>query len=116
MKADGSLPADMPAGPPAGMTGMPSGMPTGGGIQGMPAAELPAGETSKDLSTKTVWLKDEKMGVRPSVIKIGIDNGSAVEVISGLKEGDEVVISMGNSTAKTTAKRSDNGPPGGFPF
>jgi multidrug efflux pump subunit AcrA (membrane-fusion protein) len=50
------------------------------------------------------------------MIKIGIDNGSSVEVISGLKEGDEVIISIGNSAQKTSSKRADNGPPGGFPF
>jgi HlyD family secretion protein len=112
MQANGSMPK-MPAGAPvgAGMPNTASGQP----IAGMPAG-MPAGMTNSDPKTKTVWIKDEKMGLRPNIIKIGIDNGTSVEVISGLKEGDEVIISMGNSTAKTTAKKTDNGPPGGFPF
>jgi multidrug efflux pump subunit AcrA (membrane-fusion protein) len=55
------------------------------------------------------------MGIRPNRIKIGIDNGTNVEVLSGLKEGDEVVISTGDKDVKSTAKKTDNGPPG-FPF
>jgi HlyD family secretion protein len=88
------------------MADMPSGMPAG----------IPLGMTNSDPKSKTVWVKDEKMGLRPNMIKIGIDNGSSVEVISGLKEGDEVIISIGNSAQKTSSKRADNGPPGGFPF
>jgi len=56
------------------------------------------------------------MGLRPNVIKIGIDNGNSVEILSGLKEGDEVVVSLGSKDTKTTAKRTNDGPPGGFPF
>jgi multidrug efflux pump subunit AcrA (membrane-fusion protein) len=49
------------------------------------------------------------------VIKIGIDNGTSVEILSGLKEGDDVVISIGDKDVKTSTKKTDNGPPG-FPF
>jgi hypothetical protein len=90
-------------------------MATGQPMTGMPAG-MPPDMMSVDPKSKTVWLKDEKTGLRPSMIKTGIDNGSSIEIISGLKEGDEVIISMGNSTAKTKAKKADNGPPGGFPF
>ncbi len=79
-------------------------------------AEMPAGLTNTNQKSKTVWIKDEKNGLRPGIITIGIDNGSGVEVISGLKEGDEVIVSMGNSTSKATAKKTENGPPGPFPF
>jgi HlyD family secretion protein len=68
-----------------------------------------------DPKTKTVWLKDEKMGIRPEMVKIGIDNGTSIEILSGLKEGDDVVISTGDKDVKSTAKKTDNGPPG-FPF
>jgi len=62
-------------------------------------------------------LKDGKMGLRPGIIKIGVDNGSTVEVISGLKEGDEVIVSMDNSSDKSAAaKTTDRGPGGPFPF
>jgi len=51
------------------------------------------------------------------MIKIGVDNGSTVEVISGLKEGDEVIISMDSSSDKSAAaKTTDRGPGGPFPF
>jgi len=56
------------------------------------------------------------MGIRAAIIKTGIDNGSNVEVLSGLKEGEEVIISMNTSATKATAARTDNGPRGPFPF
>jgi len=46
------------------------------------------------------------------VIKIGIDNGTSVEILSGLKEGDDVVISIGDKDVKTSTKKTDNGPRG----
>jgi len=116
MQDEGSMPK-MPAGttPGSGMPNNETGQPVAGMPAGMPAG-LPTGLMNSDPKSKTVWLKDEKMGLRPVIIKIGIDNGSGVEVISGLNEGDEVIVSMGNSTAKVTAKKAENGPPGGFPF
>jgi HlyD family secretion protein len=107
MKADGSMPktpSDPPSDPPSN-TGL-----------GMTAAVVIPDGTNADPKTKTVWLKDEKMGLRPAVIKIGIDNGSTVEILSGLKEGDEVVVSVGDKTTKTVVKKSNDGPPGPFPF
>jgi HlyD family secretion protein len=112
MQTGGSIPP-MPAAIPAG-AGMPN-MASGQPMTGMPAG-MPTGMMNVDPKSKTVWLKDEKTGLRPAIIKTGIDNGSSIEIISGLKEGDEVIISMGNSTAKATVKKADNGPPGGFPF
>jgi HlyD family secretion protein len=113
MKASGTMPK-MPAGAPAVSGGIPQNIPAGQSFQGMPS---PAGMTAmnSDPKTKTVWIKDDKMGIRPNMIKIGIDNGTSVEILSGLKEGDEVVISSGNEEVKSSAKRTDNGPPG-FPF
>ena len=71
----------------------------------------------QDPKTKTVWVKDEKTGLHPSIIKIGVDNGSMVEVLTGLKEGDEVIISMESSSGKSSAaKTTDRGPGGPFPF
>jgi HlyD family secretion protein len=86
--------------------GMPSGMASAGKSAG---AESPDG-------TKRVWVKDGKGGIRPNPIKTGINNGSIVEVLSGLTEGDEVVIAMsgGPTKAKTTGR--NQGPRGPFPF
>ena len=113
MKASGSIPK-MPAGAPTGTSGMPQNIPAGQSFQGMPSAAAMSAMNS-DPKTKTVWLKDDKMGIRPNRINIGIDNGTSVEVLSGLKEGDEVVISSGDKEVKSTSKKTDNGPPG-FPF
>jgi HlyD family secretion protein len=114
MQKSGKMPK-MPAG--SGMGSMPSGMPAGQMPQGMPSAGMSMSGVTQDPKTKTVWLKDEKNGLRPSVIKIGVDNGSTVEVISGLKEGDEVIVSMDNLADKSAAaKTTDRGPEGPFPF
>ena len=58
-----------------------------------------------------VWVKDEKSGIRPVPVTVGIENGSNVEILSGLNEGDEVVISM-NNTAKKASTRANAGPGG----
>jgi HlyD family secretion protein len=114
MRSSGTMPK-MPAGATAGTAGSSQTMPAGQTVQGMPAAGAAFGSAETDPKTKTVWLKDEKMGLRPNVVKIGIDNGSSVEILSGLKEGDEVIVSIGSKDTKTTAKQTNNGPPG-FPF
>ena len=114
MQANGSKP-DMPAGAPMGAGAQPPSGVAGQPMTGMPTAPGMPGAASSDPKVKTVWLKDEKMGLRPVVINIGIDNGSNVEIISGLKEGDEVVISVGDKDTAAAAKRTNNGPPG-FPF
>jgi len=117
MQASGSMPkmpVGAPTGAPSGTNGSAQSMPSGQSMQGMPPAGMAFGAANRDPKTKTVWIKDEKMGIRPNMIKIGIDNGSNIEILSGLKEGDEVVISTGDNSG-TTAKRANNGPPG-FPF
>jgi HlyD family secretion protein len=114
MRASGSMPK-MPAGAPTSTSGMPQNMPAGQTMQGISSAAMTPGGMNIDPKTKTVWLKDEKMGIRPNMVKIGIDNGTIIEILSGLKEGDEVVISTGDKDVKSTAKKTDNGPPG-FPF
>jgi HlyD family secretion protein len=108
--------AKMKAGGPQG--GMPAGGPPTGGMpsgqaMGTPPAGMMPGAPSADPGTKTVWIKDDTMGIHPKMIKIGIDNGSNVEVLSGLNEGDEVIISTGDPSA--VKKTTDRGP-GGFPF
>ncbi len=80
--------------------------------QGLPPSGTESLPVKGEPKTKTIWLKDEKMGLRPGLVKIGIDNGNDVEVLSGLKEGDEVVISANNSQVKKSTRRSNNeGPP-----
>jgi len=99
------------------------------GFQGQAGTVLPAGTSSSvtpgnfpafgnpDLSVKTVWMKGEAGNIHPVVVTTGIDNGSNVEILSGLAEGDEVIISMtdGSATANV-ATRNNGGPRGPFPF
>ena len=124
----------MMAGMPAGAR--PQGAPDGSGAnavsgmaaQGsgntavtgaMPAGFPPAGGAfgPKDGS-KMVWIKDDKGGIKPNQITVGIDNGSNVEILTGLKEGDEVVISMSSDDSKKASSSStqSGGPRGPFPF
>ena len=114
-QASGSVPK-IPAGAPAGTGELPQNIPPGQTMGGGPSAGLAFGAMNSDPKTKSVWVKDDKMGIRPNTVKIGIDNGSSVEILSGLNEGDEVVTSIGDNDVKTTAKNTNDGPPGGFPF
>lgn len=80
---------------------MPAGMPPTGAGMGAPEG------------MKMVWVKDEKGGIKPNPIKIGIDNGTNVEILEGLKEGDEVVISMDDGAPKkSTTSDRPRGPMG----
>jgi HlyD family secretion protein len=123
---------NMPAGaqvmgaPPAGITGSnpaPAANTAGTAApQTMPAGNLPAmppggfGSFSAPDGSKMVWVKDEKGGIRPNRIKVGIDNGTNVEILSGLNEGDEVVISMSGSESQDKTTNQNQGPRGPFPF
>ncbi len=80
---------------------LPSGMPV----------EMNAGIPE---AAKMVWMKDEKNGIRPVPVTVGIENGSTVEILSGLSEGDEVIISMNNPAKKATTRA--NAGPGGPPM
>lgn len=103
MPAGGQIPSGAQQAGTASATGqMPQGMPSFAGM-------------NADPKTKTVWVKDEKMGIRPNMITIGIDNGTNVEIVSGLKDGDEVVMGTGDS-AKAAASKTNNAPRGPFPF
>lgn len=110
----------------SGQTGMPAGAPTGASgmssaPQGLDASAMPANLPSSGSlpgmpeGAKMVWMKDEKSGIRPVPVTVGIENGSNVEILSGLKEGDEVIISMTNEVKKATT-RANAGPGGPMPF
>lgn len=82
-----------------------------GAIPAPPAA--PAGATDRN---RTVWVKDDKGLIRPVRITTGIENGSVVEILSGLSEGDEAVIAMNTGEKKETVVKADDRPRGPFPF
>ena len=50
---------------------------------------------------------------RNQTVEIGISNGTSTEIISGLKEGDEIVTKTTTSTTATTTAPSILGNPGG---
>lgn len=81
--------------------GMPEGMPQPGTFP-----ELPEG-------VRTVWVKNADNSLKPVMIHLGIQNGSSVEVLSGLNEGDEVVVAMSDPLRKSATNRA-GGPP--MPF
>ncbi|MGD0341404.1 MAG: efflux RND transporter periplasmic adaptor subunit [Bacteroidales bacterium] len=100
---------------PAGQT--PENGTTGQGTQ--PVSRM-GGSATLPANEKRVWIKNDKGGIRPVIITTGIDNGTNIEVLSGLKEGDEVVISMNESSSKaattTSTSSTANRPRGMFPF
>jgi HlyD family secretion protein len=102
-----------------GNTAMPGGMnqgafPTAGAI---PTGQFPTGAIpGAPDGMKAVWVKDEKGNIHPSPVKTGIENGSYVEILSGLKEGDEAIISMSNTGEKNETSRAASTPRGPFPF
>ncbi len=89
------------------------GMSSGTGTQD--AGKLPgAGQMPEGM--KRVWVKNDNGGLRPVPVKIGMDNGTNVEILTGLKEGDEVIISMsGGTTEKAGSTRDNEGQKGPFP-
>ena len=87
-----------------------SGFPAGMQFPGMQA-----GVNGNSAKTKLVWVKDSVMGLKPLYVTVGIDNGTNFEVVTGLKENDEVIISMTTGGKKATSA-SNNGPRGPFPF
>lgn len=71
------------------------------------------GNVSQNLGSETqkmVWIKRDSM-IFPAPVEVGLDNEVKTEILSGLKIGDEVVLSMEETT--TTAMPSESG---GNPF
>lgn len=60
-----------------------------------------AAEHRKDTgNSKTVWLKDQS-GIHPVHILTGSTNAVSVEILSGLKDNDEVVLSESQGTSSS---------------
>jgi HlyD family secretion protein len=100
--------------PPAAASGQ---LPSAQSIQtGTVPSVMPTVGSMPDIAegAKTVWMKNENDDIRPVPVTIGIENGANVEILTGLKEGDEVIISMTSGVKKTT--RTNTGPGGPMPF
>ena len=59
----------------------------------------------KDKSKSEVWVKTGKI-IIPVLIEAGVEDDSKVSVLSGLKEGDEVVVSMSNDKETSASTES----------
>jgi len=69
-----------------------------------PMNETGAGDQKTSGAEHTVWIKKGAL-VHPEKITVGVTDEIHYEVLSGLKEGDEVVISMNSgSVAQSTTK------------
>jgi HlyD family secretion protein len=99
------------AGIQSGQTTDMSSMP-----QNMPAAGMSPGSGETDSKVKTVWVKNDKGDIHPQMITLGIENGTKVEIASGLKEGDEVVVSMSGGKKKESSARNSGVRRGPMPF
>lgn len=78
---------------------MGKGMPEMGGAPGAMPGVPPTGLQSQKEEGTTVWIKSGEM-IHPQKIEIGETDGINYELISGLKEGEEVVTSLEKQTAK----------------
>jgi len=97
-----------------------NGMQSAGGYSQSGSASNGGGFNAASLPSdmKRVWIRTDKGGIRPLIVKTGIDNGTNIEVLSGLNEGEEVVISMtdGSTKAAAATTTSSNRARGPFPF
>ena len=52
---------------------------------------VPASALTEEQGINFVYLRLDEEGYKKQEVKIGMSDGSRVEILSGLKEGDEVV-------------------------
>ena len=64
---------------------------------------------SKTDSTKTIWIKEGEV-IRPVQVKCGMTDETTLEIISGLKEGDQVVLSMSEITSAEAKTETASSP------
>jgi HlyD family secretion protein len=98
-----ALPDDQKMGPPQGKNDK------GAGMQSSASGEKqgpPSGMTEEDDTHKTLWIKEGEI-IKPVQVEIGINDGSQIQILSGLEEGQEVVVSMEKGVAEKTAEVED---------
>lgn len=64
---------------------------------------------SKTDSTKTIWIKEGEV-IRPVQVKCGMTDETTLEIISGLIEGDQVVLSMSENTSAEAKTETASSP------
>ncbi|MRR23019.1 hypothetical protein EG830_08570 [bacterium] len=91
----GTGPGSVPAGEGRTVPGSVPGAESGSVLRTVP------GEVTETAAK--VWIRTAD-GIRPVPVQLGSNDGENAEVISGLKEGDEVVVKM---TVATSAKKKE---------
>ena len=56
------------------------------------ALALPTDAIIRDAGGATVWVQTGKNKFRSQMVTTGLENGGVTEIVSGLKEGDAVVV------------------------
>jgi HlyD family secretion protein len=101
--------------PSAGKTQRYGSMAQAGRRQALTGSPVPGSFASPEDSSNQavneketeVWVKTRDF-IHPVKIETGIDNDIDVQIISGLKEGDEVVVSMSMDTKVKAAKSEED--------
>lgn len=82
--------------------------------RGLPVPEEPARPGEVVITTRTVYVQRTPGGIPEALsVKAGITDGSATEIVDGLKEGDIVVTGI---TVAGAAPSTQNRPPANNPF
>ncbi len=105
-----SLPEDQRPSPPPQEK---QGMQNSGGQQQATMGPPPGAEM--DESHQIVWVK-EGNSIKPVPVETGINDGSHIEILAGLSEGDLVVTSMEKVTGKKTGKKDQEDEEKSSPF
>jgi HlyD family secretion protein len=90
--------------PPFPPTGSVSGTPPMPGVGS--STPPPLSSEPSEISHKLVWVKRGN-SINPVMIETGLDDDMNVQIISGLKEGDEVVISAISGTSQVVISKAD---------
>lgn len=96
----------------------PENMPQGESMGSMPPPDQQGDASSENM--KQVWIKDGAL-IKPVMVETGLNDGTSIEIISGLKEGDEVVTAINyNKTKEEDTTKAASSPfvpkgPGGGP-
>lgn len=71
-----------------------------------PPAGVSAAKKSDNDSLQTVWVKESDGGIHPKEITVGVTDEINYEIVNGLNEGEEVIVSMTTGKVASKAKKS----------
>jgi HlyD family secretion protein len=69
----------------------------------------PPTEMAGNSAGKMVWVKRDSV-IHPVSVQIGLDDDIHTEILGGLKQGDEVILSMEQTASATVAKTAASNP------